>query len=112
MAKKTVIPYLFEIEGSSPWGHLYEFEKSLADFFNEHNCVAENVTIKGSPYQILSITKNPEIPMPVQPKPVGRPKSIPAVFRGMSKHTINPRERDFNKGKLLTRKGYLKKENG
>jgi hypothetical protein len=107
--KKIVIPYLFEIEANSPWGHLYEFEKSLVDFFNEHNCQAENITIKGSAFQVLSISKKETIAIPQPPKQQGRPKSIPSVFKGLTQHKVNPRERDFKKGKILIRKGYLKK---
>ena len=42
----------------------------------------------------------------------GRPLGTKGMLDKFREHNVRPKERDFSKGKFLTRKGYLKKENG
>ena len=79
MASKTVIlEYLFLFNPDATWAHLYEFEKSLADFFAAHGMEAEVMsTIDGARgRRVLYISKIQEIPKPKKPEKLKTPKQM------------------------------------
>jgi hypothetical protein len=111
MANKiTIIPYFIGV-ANEDFGHKYEVDKLVFKGMNLQGYNLADTTTKGSPFPVYMLEKIEKVPLPEPPKQ-GRPKSIPSVFKGLAQHTVNPRERDFKKGKILIRKGYLKKDNG
>jgi hypothetical protein len=65
-------------EPSKTWTHLYEFEKSLMDFFAAHGMEAEVIKpIEGlSSGRILLIAKMELVDAPVKNEPIKQPSEI------------------------------------
>lgn len=85
MKNLALITYSFLFDPSATWAHLYEFEKSLSDFFAAHGMEAEFVkNVEGSGgNKMLLISKIQEITAPPA-NPVGRPKSPGSQFKDLS----------------------------
>jgi hypothetical protein len=111
MSKLVFLKYAFLFDAAESYSHLYQFERDLADFFKTKGFVAElPKMIEG--YQgekIILLKRVDSMIAPTLKQQPGRPQSIQGKFNQMRGHKLNAKERDFRKGKLLTRKGYLKK---
>ena len=124
--KLVYLEYTFLFDPSETWPRLSQFETELAKFLATKGLIAEPVRdILGknpivlqkpvlSGKKIIQIYKSDKFAVPTQQtQPLqGRPLGTKGMFDKQRQHNISPRERDFRQGKVLTRKGYLKKENG
>lgn len=114
MAKTLAfLEYTFIFEpGSETWTRGLEFEKDLTDFLAAHGLVGEIIeTIGGTGRRVIFIEKMDKFDeLRGQANPPGRPKSVSSQLKEMSASKPRAAERNFNKGKFLIRKGYLKRE--
>lgn len=85
MKNLALLTYTFLFDPTATFQHLYEFEKSLSDFFAAHGMEAEVIkTVEGGGgNRMLLITRIQEIVPPVA-NPVGRPKSPGSQFKDLS----------------------------
>ena len=111
MKQLALIEYTMMFDpGVTGWSHLYMFEKSLTEFFESKGLDAMVIKgIEGGDTKRILYLRPKEMKMPTPPQPVGRPKSIKGIIKTMSNKNVKAKERDFKKGKFLSRKGYLKK---
>ena len=81
----VILEYMFMFNPSQTWSHLYEFEKSMAEFFNSKGLEAEIVkTVEGSPgRRMLIISKKEVTTLPTTPTPKGRPKGTKAYIKSV-----------------------------
>jgi hypothetical protein len=115
MAKQLAfLEYTFVFEpGAQTWQRGFEFEKDLADFLAAHGLDASiTETIGGTGRRVIFIEgmdKMADLLNPI-PNPPGRPKSVSSQLKEYATSKPRAAERNFNKGKFLVRKGYLKRE--
>jgi hypothetical protein len=67
-----------------PWAHMYEFEKSLADFLAAHGVQAEKVEYPNGGQGELSFFLSPieDIPLPQPPKQTSPAKILKKLQKG------------------------------
>lgn len=100
MKNLTLITYSFLFDPTTTWSHLYEFEKSLSDFFAAHGMEAEVIkTVDGAMgTKVLAITRIQTIVAP-PPNPVGRPKQPGSQFKDLSEVKLRAPALAFKKRK-------------
>lgn len=88
--KYAYLTYTFLFNADSTFQNLYEFEKSLTDFFAAHGMEAEIVkTVEGAGQgRILLLSKMQMIPLPKEPSPVGRPKQPGSQFKDLAERKL------------------------
>ena len=99
MKNMVILEYLFMFNPSDTWSHLYEFEKSLTEFFNSKGLEAEVVkTVEGSPgRRMLVIKKREVLSLPTTPAPKGRPKGTKAFIKSVVEQKMKiPFTRNFS----------------
>src|SRR3989338_4911632 len=118
MAKVLVELLIFFDPVQTEWTTYDQFESSYAKFLDSIGLEGETVqTIGGAvSRKIILIKKKQEVAMPTTPsvfvepsKASGRSKSIKGQIESLKIGKTSSEERDFKRGKLLKRKGYLKK---
>ena len=117
MAKHALQYIFFYDPVQTEWTQGYQFEASFAKYLTSIGLEAEIVLTEGNVgARILLIKKKQEVAMPAMPsgsvailQSKGRPKSIKGQIESLKVGKETTTERDFKKGKLLKRKGYLKK---
>lgn len=110
MKQIVLLEYTFMFEPGDTWAHLYEFEKTLSDFFATKGLDAQIIkAIEGGGTKRVLYLRKKETPMPTMGTSGGRPKSLKGIIKNMTSKTVMANERDFKKGKLLKTKGYLRK---
>ena len=87
-----------------------EIESWLADSLRAKGLQGTKVQV-GNNNRILDIYVRPVDKMlaATYKQVPGRPISVQGKVNQLREHKVSPRERDFKKGKMLVRKGYLKK---
>lgn len=122
MARPVLMEFMFLFDPSDTWQHAYQVERWIADSLEKAGLEGEMVkTMLGNTPIIIDKpvltgkkvyyikSKDKLDLLRSQPNPVGRPKSIKGIVKSMSDKKTKAPERNFKKGKYLTRKGYLKK---
>jgi hypothetical protein len=102
MATKLIfLDYTFMFDGSTPFNHLWEFEKQLAEFFDSKGLVAENIkSVEGSlAKRVMFITKKPDMGQPEEAKSVGRPVTLKGQIKRLSDRKLRAPAINFMKGK-------------
>lgn len=115
--KYAFLQYSFIFNPDNSWSHVYQFEKDLSDFFRSKGFEAELMKqVEGSSNQKVFLVKKIEsavIPTNIQPSKVfsklGRPTTIPGIFKKLRETKESAIVKHFKKGKFLPRKGYLKR---
>lgn len=107
MNKFTAFPMVFLVNDNL-FSHYHEFEKFLADVANSKNMQLENLSTEGSPFKVIGISKKPELEIPKAPQ--GRPVDSKTILNNMRNTQPTAKVQNFNQGKFLPTKGYLKKE--
>lgn len=99
MKNMVILEYLFMFNPNQTWGHLYEFEKSLAEFFNSKGMEATVVkTVDGvQGRRMLVISKKEVTTLPTTPTPAGRPKGLKAYIKSVGEQKMKlPFTRKFS----------------
>jgi len=124
--KLVFLDYTFLFDPGETWQHLNQFETDFAKFLATKGLIAEpvkdilgkNPIILEKPVlagkKVIQIYRSDKLGIPTsnQQPLQGRPMNTKTMFDKQREHLVRPKERDFSKGKVLTRKGYLKRENG
>jgi hypothetical protein len=99
------LDYTFLIDAENSFSHLYEFEKTLADFFASRGLQAENIkSVEGSlAKRLMFITKRQDgamIPAQMEEKkPSGRPIMLKTKIRQLADRKLRAPAIKFMKGK-------------
>jgi len=119
MKRYVLIRYTFMFDPSETFQHKSDVDKLLTDAFDSRGMEAQNVdVVSGAVGEGIILIKKKEmieIPqqqnnlLPESKEPVGRPKTMKGIVKELTQHIAKPQERDFKKGVLLKRKGYLKR---
>jgi len=109
--KLAYAEYAFMFDPTKVWAKLYEFEKELSNMLAAKGLEGIILdTMGASGKKIVYIRVKDKMDRTVgEPKKPGRPLSVKGKFKTMIKGKESARTRDFKKGKLLKRKGYLKR---
>jgi hypothetical protein len=101
MAKIILVDYTFMFDDSSPFSHLFEFEKALGDFFDSKGLQAQIIKSMEGAFskRVMLINKKEEIVPPAEPRPVGRPQTLKGKIRELSDRKFRAPAREFMKGK-------------
>lgn len=112
MKPLAFLEYAFMFEPTETWSNIHAFERDLADFFAAHGLEAQVLkTVDGATGRRILFVRKIELLTIAPPTATpGRPKSIKRVFNDMAQRNPKAGEKNFNKGKFLPRKGYLKRE--
>ena len=107
----AAVEYLFLFDPTKTWAKLYQFEtelKNLLDAKGMEGIILDTMGRGGK--KIVYIRPKAAIDQSVaQSQPKGRPLSIKSKFAKMKTGKQSAKARDFKKGKLLKRKGYLRR---
>ena len=110
MKKMVILERKFMFDPSVSYSRVSEFDNMLARFLDSINVEAERIDVVGQEWNdILYLKPKSNLAVPTAPRQQGRPITIQGKVNQLRSHKINAKERDFKKGKLLSRKGYLKK---
>ena len=113
MSKLAFLRYSFIFDATDTWQHLYEFEKSLADFFTAHGFEAEFPVVVGNDRaekerivilrRMIDLLERGEVVKPF------KSATLKETLNVLRKHKQTSQEKAFKKGKKVIRKGYLKR---
>lgn len=109
--KIAYVEYAFLFDPTKTWARLYEFETELKNFLSSKGLDGVILdTIGTSGKKIIYVRVKDKIDQSVgEPKPKGRPLSVKTQIERLKRGKESAKVRDFRKGKLLKRKGYLKR---
>jgi len=110
MKKIVILERKFMFDPSVSYSRVSEFDNMLARFLDSINVEAEKIGVVGQAWSdILYLKPKTNAVVPTEQRQPGRPQTIQGKVNELRSHKVNARERDFKKGKLLIRKGYLRK---
>lgn len=110
--KLVFLEYSFMFDPAKTWMRLSDFEKDLAKFFDGLGLEAHVISpAEGrSGRNVLYIKSKAAMDQSVgEPKKPGRPLSVKGSIEKLKVGKESAKAKKFKKGKLLKRKGYLRR---